>query len=185
MQKDGEVIKPDLPKPKKPADSLLYFPEKLQPQGKRYFLIVLLVIVFLSLIGSGIFVYQRAVSNRQTAEEEVNPPADELVEEIEPTTAPESELKRADLNIKVLNGSGAPGTAGKAQQFLEDLGYEEIEADNAGSYDYQETEIAIKKDKEDYLEMLTDDLSEKYTLAAETELLDENSEFDAVITVGN
>ena len=143
--------------------------------------IVLIVIGVLVLIGGGIFVYQRAMSKKET-----DPvPATEVAEPTEaPEATPTPELARADLKIQVLNGSGVAGTAGEAQEFLEGLGYEDVATSNADNYDYEETEISIKEDKETYLEMLTDDLSEEYTLAAETTVLDEGSDYDVVITIG-
>jgi len=66
----------------------------------------------------------------------------------------------------------------------EGLGYEDIEAGNADSYDYEATEIYIKADKEDYLSLLTEDLSKGYTLAEEALTLDEDREFDVVVMVG-
>ena len=44
--------------------------------------------------------------------------------------------------------------------------------------------MAIKEEKEDYLDLLLEDLGEEYTVSSQTETLDEDSDFDAVITVG-
>jgi len=164
-------------------------------KGKKIFLIILIVVFLLGLTAGGIFVYRRAMEKKRAGAvpeaeisqilpiqpEESSPSAEKLEEEL---LEPEIELERADLTIRVLNGSGVAGTAGKAKDFLEGLGYEEVEAGNAGAYDYEETEIAIKADKEAYLDLLKEDLSEKYSLAEEVGELDEDSEFDVEIIVG-
>lgn len=99
-----------------------------------------------------------------------------------PTPAPT--LKRSDLLVKVLNGSGIGGKAGDAQSFLEGLGYEDIETGNASSFDYEETVVSIKEDKEEYLDMIIKDLSEEYEVSSESGTLDEDSLFDIEITIG-
>ncbi len=96
----------------------------------------------------------------------------------------EPELDRADLKLQVLNGSGEKGVAGTAQEYLEGLGYQDIDAGNAEKFDYEETQIEIKAAKEEYLPILQEDLEAEYTLAAETATLDEDSDFDAIIIVG-
>lgn len=164
-----------------------------EPEGgkKKVFLIVLIVIFVLALVGGGIYIYQRTLSQKEASSGEgVVSPVETETTTPEATVAPESEpeseveLNRSDLKIQILNGSGIPGEAGKMQAVLEDAGYEEIETNNADSYDYEESEISIKKDKEDYLEMLTNDLSEDYALAVEANTLEEDSDYDAVIIVG-
>jgi len=64
------------------------------------------------------------------------------------------------------------------------LGYKDIAVGNADSFDFEKTEISIKEGKKDYLDILTNDLSDGYRVLEETKTLDEESEFDAVITIG-
>jgi len=156
---------------------------------KKYLLIALLVVFLLGLIGGGIFVYQKAMKGKEETLFEPETPLveEQLSEEVEEGEAEEEEeviLERADLKIKVLNGSGVAGLAGEMAEFLENLGYEDIGTGNAGSYDYETTEIAIKEDKKDYLDTLIEDLEAEYTLAEETSILDADDDFDAVIILG-
>ena len=74
--------------------------------------------------------------------------------------------------------------AGEAKDFLEGLGYEDVDTGNAGAYDFEETEVAIKEGKEEYLDLLIGDLSEEYEVSEDSETLDEDSDYDAVVTVG-
>jgi len=103
-------------------------------------------------------------------------------ETAEPTPLPEFE--REDLKIQVLNGSGVPGRAGEAKAFLEDLGYENIEIGNADSYDYEETVIKVEEEATDLFDFLKSDLEEEYDLRAESDSLEENSDYDVVIILG-
>ncbi len=109
-------------------------------------------------------------------------PEEEMIPTMEPTPTPD--LDRADLSIDVLNGSGVPGAAGDAEDFLLDLGYEEITTGNADSYDYQQTEVSIKESKDEYLQMLLTDLSSEYTVSSESAYLDEDYDYDVQIIVG-
>jgi len=102
-----------------------------------------------------------------------------------PTPSPSpaaTEIKRADLQIQVLNGSGVAGAAAKAKTFLEGLGYVDIAAGNADG-DFQLTEIAFKKAAGKYTDTLAKDLEAKYTLGPNVEL-EETSNYDVVITLG-
>lgn len=163
-------------------------PEEEETGGsKKILLIVLIVVAVAALIGGGVFVYLKA----RPSKEKVEPtpmatpiPLPKEPAEISPTPSPVAELKRENLLVQVLNGSGVPGTAGKAKAFLEGLGYQGVKAENANSYDYEKTEVSIKEDKKDYLDLLLKDLEDEYSLATETGTLEEESEFDAVVIIG-
>jgi len=170
-------------KPKSSGNMVTKEAAPAEPKKKKFVFIVLLIIILgVVLIGGGVFAYRKIKSKK-----EIPLSTPEAV--ISLTQAPEEqtptpELKRSDLSVQALNGSGEAGVAGEAQEFLEDLGYEGVEAGNADSYDYEETEISIKEGKKAYLEMLITDLETEYALATETGTLDEEIEFDAVITIG-
>lgn len=145
--------------------------------SKNSIAIGLIVVLILAVIAGGVYVYKRGMKKGAA-------PATTPMPTESPEASPAVELKREDLKIQVLNGSGVAGVADEAKDFLKGLGYQEIEVGNADSYDYEETEVAIKEDKKDYLKFLTKDLSEEYTLSSETKTLDEDSDFDVVITLG-
>lgn len=164
-------------------------PQEESPGGNRFILIGLVIIVVCTLIAGGIYVYQKAMkeaSKPPEASETTPPPTSPAEKESEasPTPSLAAELKREDLKIQVLNGTGVPGVAAKAQAYLEGLGYQGIGAGNADNYDYEETEISIKADKEEYLDLLLADLESEYTVSTQTAALDEASDFDAVVTIG-
>lgn len=105
--------------------------------------------------------------------------------EPEETASPSAELSRSDLGVQVLNGTGESGVATTVKTLLEDVGYEDVDTANAATYDFEETVISIKEDKEDYLDMIIADLEDSYTIADDTETLDEDSDYDVTITVGS
>lgn len=93
-----------------------------------------------------------------------------------------TDIKRADLKVQVLNGSGVAGAAVKAKTLLEGLGYVDVAVGNADG-DFQLTEIAFKKTASKYTDMLAKDLETKYKLGPNIDL-DESSDYDVVITLG-
>lgn len=111
-------------------------------------------------------------------------PTPEPTPEMTPTPQPTPELERSELKTQVLNGSGAPGTAGKAQKFLEELGYKIKDTGNAKNYDYEETEISLKEDKMDFKALLVEDLGKEYEVSKDVGTLNEDSDYDAVVIIG-
>ncbi|OGD86841.1 hypothetical protein A2164_01365 [Candidatus Curtissbacteria bacterium RBG_13_35_7] len=147
----------------------------------KLFWIVLPVILIIGALIGGVFIYRAGTIKTETVQEEQSPiPAPTENAQISP--APE--LKRADLKLQIQNGRGVVGVAAEAQQFLEGLGYTDIEIGNAGSYNYEKTEISIKKDKKNYFDLLREDLSKKYLPLEKAEILDIESEFDAIVIIG-
>lgn len=152
---------------------------KEAPKKSKLPLAILIIAVFLlgAAFGAGIAIYQNGVKtqNQTTAEPTETPTL---------TPTPTPILEKKDLNFEVLNGAGVAGTAAEAKSFLEGKGYVVAETGNADNFDYTETTISIKDSKKEYLLLLTDDLSENYTVASDSSTLDEDSEFDAVVTIG-
>jgi hypothetical protein len=94
------------------------------------------------------------------------------------------ELKREELKLQVLNGRGVSGTAAEARDYLESLGYREMEIGNADLFDYETTEVSIKKDKDNYADLLREDLAEKYVISEKRGILEAENEFDAIVVIG-
>lgn len=98
-----------------------------------------------------------------------------------PTPTP---LNKADLKIQILNGSGTTGVATRAQVFLTEDGWVIDTVANADRYDYENTQIKIKKSKEVFAEMLKTKLSEKYAVADVIGELSEDNSVDAIVIIG-
>ncbi|MBL7078170.1 LytR C-terminal domain-containing protein [Candidatus Shapirobacteria bacterium] len=153
-------------------------------KDKRKTLITALVII--AFLGAGFLISWRYTKSKLNLG---SPLGGESALEVSPTLIPSlaptvPALERKDLKVQVLNGIGVPGAAGEGKELLEALGYEEVATANADSYDYELTEIALKEGKEEYFELLKEDLEKNYEIATEASFLEEASEFDAQVTLG-
>jgi len=92
--------------------------------------------------------------------------------------------KKGILNIQVLNGSGKSGAASAMKKLLEDKGYAVVGTGNAKTFDYEKTEVYIKKDKESLFEKLKTDISVSYSIGSSSATLETSSSFDAQVIVG-
>lgn len=142
------------------------------------FLVVFLLVAILSalfyLFATGVLKFEQKDSEQEVAPTEA------------PTPTPvAAEFDRAELSVQVLNGSGVSGAAGVMETFLADAGYENIEIGNADGSDFENITIQIKKEFEDFAELISEDLSDEYIVNEDYELLDEDSEYDLIIIVGS
>lgn len=159
--------------------------EEEKPKIGKLLWIIIPTTLLVGALAGGIITYFSGLS---TVKEEPTPSPVVTIEPAEEGDNKESEadsdLKREDLKIQVLNGSGVAGAAGKAKTFLENLGYKDVVAGNADKSDYQETEISILDEKKEYLELLEKDLADEYNLASQSATLPGSSTYDVVITLG-
>ena len=100
------------------------------------------------------------------------------------TPVPEPTPDKQAVKIKVLNGSGTAGIASKLAEELEDMGYKDIETGNADNYTYEDITIQTKEDKEDYGDLVKNDLKDNYIVTIDSEALDEDDEFDVIVIIG-
>jgi hypothetical protein len=156
-------------------------------------LIGLAVGLFVGLLaGGGVFYFRQSRANKNEDTSQTSPlttaePTEmDMETEEEPTATPEptQALEKEDLSIQVLNGSGAPGAAGDGQNYLEELGYENISVGNADSYGYEQTEVYIKEELKGMVEQLVNDLQEEYEVEVQSEYLDEDSDYDIRVIIG-
>lgn len=116
-----------------------------------------------------------------TPEEAIDTPTP--TSKVTPTPKPAA-TKSSELNIQVLNGSGAEGVASSAKTFLTDKKYDFIETGNADNFDYEGVTVKSKESVADYVKDLSTDLKEKYTITSDSATLSEDSLFDVVVIVG-
>lgn len=96
---------------------------------------------------------------------------------------PQKELNKQDIKIRVENGAGIAGIAAETQNMLVEKGYAVISIGNAEEIGRENTLISIKASKLDYKDMLEEDLKDEFKLEI-NDNLDEDAEFDVLITVG-
>ena len=99
------------------------------------------------------------------------------------TPTPTPSFLKKDLKIKVLNGSGIKGKAAEVKDILKEKGYGEIITDNADNFDYKKTEIKTKREKNQAVVWLKDDLK-NYITSPKVEELKEEEIADVVIIIG-
>ncbi len=99
------------------------------------------------------------------------------------TPSPTPTIKKEELKIQILNGSGIPGKASEMKDILKKKGYQEIITGNADNYNYKLTEIQVKKSKSYVPDIIKNDLLD-YLSTVKISSLPEDKTPDVVIIVG-
>ncbi|OGK15379.1 hypothetical protein A2774_03560 [Candidatus Roizmanbacteria bacterium RIFCSPHIGHO2_01_FULL_39_12c] len=99
------------------------------------------------------------------------------------TSTPTPAIPREEIKIKVLNGVGTVGLANEVKELLKEKGFQEILTDNADNFNYQQSELQVKKSKEEITFLIKSDLKDNVSSFKET-ALDEDETADAVIIIG-
>lgn len=159
------------------------------PKKRRVLLIVSIFVVLLLLIIIAIFGYLY-ISKKSSIpflnndvvhvkHVPVSPTA------VTPTPTPTKAVDRTAYDIEVLNGSGKSGEAGKVQTLLTSENFIVSDTGNANRYTYTQTVIQAKKTvNQDFLKELRNVLSQSYTVASTSSVLESSSSADVVVTVG-
>ena len=98
-----------------------------------------------------------------------------------PTPAPVNKL---DFTVKVSNGGGVKGAAGKMKKTLEDKGYKVTDTGNTNDFTHLNTEIYVKAGRENLLSSLVSDLKDTYSLGTSAATLEASASTDAQVIVG-
>ncbi len=148
--------------------------------GKKTLLIALFVAALVSLLVGGVLRFRTNVPllTEETFQPTPTPAATE-----EPEASPSAEVSLADYNVQILNGSGVAGEAGVVEDLLLDAGFEDIETGNASSYDYTDTEVQVKEGTPKAVFEAIEEALGDYTVV-EGDSLDEDSDFDVIVVVG-
>ena len=157
-------------------------------KGPGFFKILLIILIILSVIAvivGGVFYYQKNISNSKNEE------SPETVQEnptTAPTATPTEAVEKVDYSkytLQILNGSGIPGEAAKAQEMLTDLDFEDVTTGNASNYDFENSVIALKEGVPDQVFTdIKDLLNSTYNVEDTKETLDDSSTYDVVVTIG-
>ena len=99
------------------------------------------------------------------------------------TVPPTPIIKKDELKIKVLNGSGTKGKASEVKDLLKEKGYQEILTDNADNFDYKQTELQVKKSISSSSTTIKNDLKD-YVAKFKESTLAESEAADVVIIIG-
>lgn len=102
-----------------------------------------------------------------------------------PEPSPEAEdVNLTEFSVRVLNGTGTGGEAGKVKVLLEEAGFEEIKTGNAPSEDNTVTTISAKAEvPTSAVKAIENALKGTFTTEA-GDTLGEDSDYDIVVTTG-
>lgn len=101
----------------------------------------------------------------------------------EATPTPEPELMLSEYSVQVLNGSGVTGAAADVAELLETEGFENVDVGNASDQDYEDTEVQLAEGVSSEVFSIISSALSNYNVVEGAEL-DEDAEFDIVVTVG-
>jgi len=99
------------------------------------------------------------------------------------TPTPTPIFKKEEIKIKILNGGGIKGKANEVKALLKEKGYQEIITDNADNFDYEQSEIQVKKSFLPAVSMMQNDLKD-YLKSYKQSTLEEDSTADLILIVG-
>jgi len=128
----------------------------LEKSNKR---ILMLGIIFsvITLIVTGVTFYLRGKLEVQNIEDlEVEEEIAEDVKLEKSVVEEETGLKREEISIQVLNGSGSAGLAGETAQKFEELGYEDVGTGNADSAETTQLFISDEYTPDDFVTLIED-----------------------------
>lgn len=100
------------------------------------------------------------------------------------TPTPTPKIEREKIKVKILNGGGVPGKATVVKNLLKEKGYEEILTGNADNFDYDKTEIQVKKDDKSFADLMAADIKDNSSSPKVTSDLDEKEAPDVIVIVG-
>jgi len=93
-------------------------------------------------------------------------------------------LDKADLKIKILNGSGLNGLAARTKTLLEEKGYTIVDIDTADET-RDATLFRFKKDKLPYKDLMQGDTEDAFPEIVVEDTLPDTEEFDVLIVAGS
>lgn len=209
QQKEASAPRDSEETPKKDIVSELFHPTDTQvpyptvtaqkkPKRFSFVIWVILLFVIVGCIGGGLLLFKQQSSgateespqgNNATITLSSTPSPTEMQTPASPsqggpTPTASASAKKKEITVQVWNGSGKSGAASLMKELLEEKGYTVKSTGNAPSFSKDQTAIYVKKSKKDYLDLLKNDIGEKYSLGTTSATLDESLGFDARVIVG-
>lgn len=158
-------------------------PIPIEDEPKKSKSVALWIIVpgifLLGAILGGIVFYQRGVNKGVEVAPTSSPVA---TVSATPSSSPSASVSLTKYSIKIFNGSGISGEAGKAKTLLTTAGFEVGSTGNAATYDYTKTIIKAKSTVEaSYLTALSTALSKTYVVDTTQTLATSSSDIVQVV----
>jgi hypothetical protein len=99
-----------------------------------------------------------------------------------PTASSSAQIDKSKLALQILNGNGEAGASAKMADFLKTKGYAQFEMGNAETFDFETTEINVKKNG--VFLILKKDLEKNYQISSSSATLLSNDKYDTTIIIG-
>lgn len=131
--------------------------------GKKTLLLIIVLIILLTGVGFILRHQIRGMIGGSKATPSPAPTPEPSVVESTPTPAP---LVRSEWSFEVLNGSGVTGLAKTIADKLTALGYSVVKTGNADNSNYQTTQIFVKSDLKDKVDLVIEDLRDTVKIAS-------------------
>ncbi len=144
--------------------------------------LVFIILAILALVSIGVWLVKGKIFKGGVSDyEKISPTPVEAVSFT--VTATPFNLKKEEIKIQVLNGSGISGAAKDLKEELEGLGYSDVEVGNASKQDYEITMVSFSRNvNQEEMDNILDKLREIYEeVDYETEDLEN---FDIKIITG-
>jgi len=154
----------------------------LETSNKRIYFLGLAILIFSFIATPGIlYLKTKLPTASEESVKEVTTQETETEEKVSETESKVVALKRSEISLEVLNGSGIAGLAGKTAASFEELDYRIIKVGNFGEVD--QTAIYINPEVEGKVELLLADMQKLLKTASISGEL-KNSTASARIVVG-
>jgi hypothetical protein len=180
IERQKEVVKELFRKKETVLDEGLSVHEKKSNISFILWIVIILTVAFL-VSGGLILMFGDGLPNISISQK--IEPSPTTIPTITPSPTGTAEQKK-DVKIQVLNGNGEKGVAGTMKTILEGKGYTVSDTGNAGTYDYENTEITVKSGKENIADQLRLDLLDEYAVIISDKTLDNTSSYDVQVIVG-
>lgn len=166
------------------APSPIY--QQSQERNAKWLWILIAVIIVAALVfaffkGIGPFA-QFKLKDTNTS---VQTPSPQAASSPSPESSSGAQLNKSDAKIRVLNGSGKAGAASSFKDFLEKKGWKVVSLGNAQSYDFSQTVLKFKESFTNFKDILTNDLSDNYSVEEASDSLEATDSADIEIIIGS
>lgn len=140
-------------------------------------LIALSLVIGAVFFGGFVFLDQQNGGTSKEQKETPLTPIPSVVEE-------EAKVTKEELTIQIFNGTGTAGEAGAVESLLTEADFSNIEIGNAESQDNTVTEVLVSSQVNQTIQEELKEVLESYFSEVEITQVDEEADFDIVITTG-
>ncbi len=158
-EEPGEEEKEIKKKGSDPNESIAFYPPPVRKKSKKTLYLILILILILSGLG---FMFKHQIKSLVSGSPKPTP-ASTATPAPTPTSNP---LIRSEWSFEVLNGTTTSSQAKKLADKLIALGYPVVKVGNADKRTYEITEILVKADLKDKLNLVVADIKDTVKIAS-------------------